>query len=104
MSSQPELLDQLGDVLRLRHYSYKTEKSYIHFSAWVLLKFIPVWGLKLPKNVQRISVITNIAMAKFTFEKANPPENAGCSKEGSREAGDAIRTRDRLHGKQLLYH
>ena len=29
MSSQPKLLDQVRDVLRLKHYAYETEKSYI---------------------------------------------------------------------------
>ena len=30
MTSPPKLFDQVRQVLRVRHYSYETEKSYIH--------------------------------------------------------------------------
>jgi hypothetical protein len=53
--AEKKLLDQVRDVIRTRHYSYKTEKSYVY---WILnLSFstknaIPwIWGrLKLPPS------------------------------------------------------
>ncbi|NJM97487.1 MAG: hypothetical protein HC800_10215 [Phormidesmis sp. RL_2_1] len=40
MSSQPKFLDQVRDVLRLRHYSYETEKSYISYLAPFLISCV----------------------------------------------------------------
>jgi len=37
---KPKLLDQLREALRLKHYSRKTEKSYIFIEAAVLSTFI----------------------------------------------------------------
>ena len=37
MESQPRLLDQMREVLRLKHLSYRTEESYV---SWVK-RFIP---------------------------------------------------------------
>ena len=31
MSQQPKLLDQLRNALRLKHYAYRTEQSYVHW-------------------------------------------------------------------------
>ena len=32
MEKPPQkLLDQVRDIIRLKHYSYKTEKSYVHW-------------------------------------------------------------------------
>ncbi|MBU6187646.1 MAG: phage integrase N-terminal SAM-like domain-containing protein [Cyanobacteria bacterium REEB444] len=31
MIPSPKLFDQVRQVLRVRHYSYETEKSYIHW-------------------------------------------------------------------------
>jgi integron integrase len=35
--NQPKLLDQLREVLRLKHYSPKTEKSYVHWGRRFIL-------------------------------------------------------------------
>ena len=32
MTEKPKLLDQMRHVLRLKHYSYKTEKAYVHWA------------------------------------------------------------------------
>jgi hypothetical protein len=34
---KPKLLDQLSEALRLKHYSLKTEKSYIHWGRRFIL-------------------------------------------------------------------
>jgi integron integrase len=47
MSPQPKLLDQVRDVLRRRHYSYKTEKSYIH---WIK-HFVAFNGMRSPREM-----------------------------------------------------
>jgi integron integrase len=47
MSSQPKLLDQVRVVLRRRHYSYKTEKSYIH---WIK-RFVAFHDMKSPRDM-----------------------------------------------------
>jgi integron integrase len=47
MSSQPKLLDQVRDVLRVRHYSYETEKSYIH---WIK-RFVSFHNMKPPRDM-----------------------------------------------------
>lgn len=31
MAEKPKLLDQVRQALRLKHYSYETEKSYVHW-------------------------------------------------------------------------
>ncbi len=37
-SSKPKkLLDQLRDVIRLKHYSYSTEKTYVHWAKRYIL-------------------------------------------------------------------
>lgn len=47
VSSQPKLFDQIRSVLRRRHYSYKTEKSYIH---WIR-QFVAFHGMKSPREM-----------------------------------------------------
>lgn len=47
MPSQPKLLDQVRNVLRRRHYSYKTEKSYIH---WIK-HFVAFHQMKSPREM-----------------------------------------------------
>ena len=34
---KPKLFDQLREALRLKHYSLKTEKSYVHWERWFIL-------------------------------------------------------------------
>jgi integron integrase len=47
MSSQPKLFDQVRNVLRCKHYSYKTEKNYIH---WIK-HFIAFHNMKPPREM-----------------------------------------------------
>jgi hypothetical protein len=47
MASPPKLLDQVRQVLRVRHYSYETEKSYIH---WIK-RFIAFHPMKPPREM-----------------------------------------------------
>jgi integron integrase len=47
MSQPPKLLDQMRDKLRLKHYAYKTEKSYLH---WVK-RFILFHQKRHPKDI-----------------------------------------------------
>lgn len=47
MSSQPKLFDQIRDVMRRRHYAYKTEKSYI---LWIK-QFIVYHNMKPPREM-----------------------------------------------------
>ena len=47
MNSQPKLLDQVRDVLRRRHYSYQTEKSYVQ---WIR-RFVVFHNMKAPRDM-----------------------------------------------------
>src|SRR5215470_2645384 len=47
MESQPRLLDQMREVLRLKHLSYRTEESYV---SWVK-RFIVFHGKRHPKDL-----------------------------------------------------
>jgi Phage integrase, N-terminal SAM-like domain len=47
MSSQPKLLDQVRDVMRRRHYSYQTEKSYLN---WIK-RFIAFHHMNPPREM-----------------------------------------------------
>jgi integron integrase len=61
MSTQPRLLDQVRDVLRRRHYSYKTEKSYIH---WIK-HFVTFHNMKSPREMGAAEVeafLTHLAV------------------------------------------
>ncbi|WP_431193589.1 phage integrase N-terminal SAM-like domain-containing protein [Trichocoleus desertorum] len=52
MESQPrKLLDQVRDVIRMKHYSYRTEKSYV---AWIC-RFIIFYNKRV-LNVKGIDV------------------------------------------------
>jgi Phage integrase, N-terminal SAM-like domain len=48
MVEQPKkILDQLHDVLRLNHYSYRTEQSYVN---WIY-RFIVFYNKRHPKEI-----------------------------------------------------
>lgn len=47
MNSQPRLFDQVRDVLRRRHYSYQTEKSYIQ---WIK-RFVVFHNMRPPRDM-----------------------------------------------------
>jgi hypothetical protein len=44
---QPRLLDQVRDVIRLKHYSIRTEHSYLH---WIR-RFIVFHGKRHPREM-----------------------------------------------------
>jgi hypothetical protein len=63
MPSQPKLLDQVRDVLRLRHYSYETERSHIY---WVK-RFISFHHMNPPREMGSTEVeafLTHLAAQK----------------------------------------
>ena len=43
----PELLDEVRASLRVRHYSYRTEKTYVH---WIK-RYIVFHGVRHPKEM-----------------------------------------------------
>ena len=47
MKDQPRLLDQVRSVIRVKHYSIRTEKSYVSWTK----QFIHFHNLAHPKNM-----------------------------------------------------
>ena len=63
MSSQPRLLDQVRDVIRLKHYSIRTEETYI---GWIK-RYIFFHDKRHPKDMGEIEIkafLTNLAVNK----------------------------------------
>jgi integron integrase len=61
MSTQPKLFDQIRDVMRRRHYAYKTEKSYM---LWIK-QFIRYHNMKPPREMGAVEVedfLTHLAV------------------------------------------
>ncbi|PZV08953.1 MAG: hypothetical protein DCF32_03450 [Leptolyngbya sp.] len=61
MASTPKLFDQVRLVLRVRHYSYETEKSYIH---WIK-RFIAFHQMRPPREMGAAEVeafLTHLAV------------------------------------------
>jgi integron integrase len=61
MTAPPKLLDKVREVLRRRHYSYQTEKSYIQ---WIK-RFIAFHGMKPPREMGALEVeafLTHLAV------------------------------------------
>ena len=59
----PKLLDQVRHLTRLRHYSYKTEKAYVH---WIK-RYIVFHGLRHPKEMgpeELTSFLSHLATAR----------------------------------------
>jgi hypothetical protein len=62
---QPKLLDEVRKVLRLRHYSVHTERSYV---AWIV-QFIRCHGMRsradlIPAESKIETFLTNLAMQR----------------------------------------
>ena len=60
---QPRLLTRLREAIRVRHYSYQTEKAYVH---WVR-RYIRFHGLRHPDSLsgdQVRSFLTHLAVEK----------------------------------------
>jgi integron integrase len=63
LSSQPRLLDQVRDVIRLKHYSIRTEETYI---GWIK-RYIFFHDKRHPKDMGEIEIkafLTNLAVNK----------------------------------------
>jgi len=61
VASTPKLFDQVRQVLRVRHYSYETEKSYIH---WIK-RFIAFHQMRPPREMGAAEVeafLTHLAV------------------------------------------
>ncbi|MBW4651723.1 MAG: phage integrase N-terminal SAM-like domain-containing protein [Kaiparowitsia implicata GSE-PSE-MK54-09C] len=54
MASTPKLLDQVRQVLRVRHYSYETEKTYVN---WIK-RFIAFHQMRPPREMGAIAVVS----------------------------------------------
>ncbi len=52
--NKSKLLDQVGDVIRLKHYSIRTEQSYID---WIR-RFILFHGKRHPRDMAEAEVIS----------------------------------------------
>jgi site-specific recombinase XerD len=77
----PKLLDQVSEIIRLRHYSYRTEKSYKHWIKHYILfpgKSLskdPVTGIVRRHHVHE----SNIQRAvKKAIRRAEIYKQAGC--------------------------
>ena len=63
MSSQKKLLDQVRDVIRLKHYSLSTEKNYV---SWIK-RFILFHSKRHPKDMGAMEIqayLTYLAVTK----------------------------------------
>ena len=61
----PELLEQVRDCLRLRHYSYATEKTYVY---WIR-RYIVFHGLRHPGEMRAAAwiVLPNKVNPVFSY-------------------------------------
>ena len=60
---QPKLLDQVREALRTRHYSYSTEKTYVH---WIR-QFVLFHGKRHPNKLGEAEInqfISNLALQR----------------------------------------
>ena len=72
-NKKPKLLDQVRHALRMRHYSYATEKSYI---GWIK-QFIYFHNIKHPKELDEEAIsqfLTHLAIQrKVSASTQNSP-------------------------------
>jgi hypothetical protein len=71
MPSKPRLFDQVRERMRLRHYSLRTEESYLH---WIK-RFVLFQGRNIParwedRRSRRFSPIWRFKMAAATQNQA----------------------------------
>lgn len=71
----PRLLDQLRDALRTRHYSLRTEQSYV---AWAR-RFILFHGKRHPKDMGADEVVTFLSWLATERLVAAPTQNQALS-------------------------
>jgi hypothetical protein len=70
MTTPPKLLDKVREVLRRRHDSHQTEKSYIQW----MKRFIAFHGMKPPREICSPEVeafLTHLAISKMPVAVAN---------------------------------
>ncbi len=61
MSTQPTLLDQVRNVIRRKHYSYQTEKTYLQ---WIK-RFIAFHNMRHPREMGAVEIeafLTHLAV------------------------------------------
>ncbi|MCG9889557.1 MAG: phage integrase N-terminal SAM-like domain-containing protein [Thermosynechococcaceae cyanobacterium MS004] len=72
MVEQPKkILDQLRDVLRLKHYSYRTEQSYVD---WVY-RFIVFHNKRHPKDMGASEIEAFLTFLAVQRKVAAPTQN-----------------------------
>ena len=75
MSFPPKLFDRLHEEFRRRHYSYATEKSYIH---WIK-EFIQFHNMTPPRDLGREAVETFLTHLAIDKRVAAPTQNQAFS-------------------------
>jgi hypothetical protein len=75
MASSPKLFDQVRQVLRVRHYAYETEKSYIH---WIK-RFIAFHHMKPPREMGAAEVEAFLTYLAVNLKVAPSTQNQALS-------------------------
>jgi len=75
MIPSPKLFDQVRQVLRVRHYSYETEKSYIHW----LKRFIAFHQMKPPREMGAAEVEEFLTYLAVELKVAPSTQNQALS-------------------------
>lgn len=75
MASSPKLFDQVRQVLRVRHYAYETEKSYIH---WIK-RFIAFHHMKPPREMGAAEVEAFLTYLAVDLKVAPSTQNQALS-------------------------
>jgi site-specific recombinase XerD len=76
MVEQPKkILDQLRDVLRLKHYSYRTEQSYVDWAY----RFIVFHNKRHPKDMGASEIETFLTYLAVQRKVAAPTQNQALS-------------------------
>ena len=75
MIPSPKLFDQVRQVLRVRHYSYETEKSYIH---WIK-RFIAFHQMKPPREMGAAEVEAFLTYLAVELKVAPSTQNQALS-------------------------
>ena len=66
-SSEPRLLDRVREEIRIRHYAYKTEKTYIH---WIV-RYVRFHHMRHPSEMGAAEItrfLTHLAVGRHVAE------------------------------------